>query len=251
MLTYHCSVRVRALEAKATVHPSCRSAAPSPFFDATWTVTGFQMSKYQSVVYLQTNFLIWLKDFWYVGFHMNSESFFSGSHSGAVCVESDGMNGERYVIIPKKCWELLFAVWWRHLVDCIHLLRVWMGSIGIIYCSEECDWVLLDFTLLSVEDESHVHRLCAWSCAGSCHGLHHLFHGWWHHLRFLWLPHSIPESGPSSVERYPGHMMGPRGSVWTYTFPMVLNVVSRDDSRNYGEVWWGFINLGKLLASCQ
>ena len=34
---------------------------------------------------------------------MNSESFFSSSCSGAVCVESDGMNGERYVTIPKKC----------------------------------------------------------------------------------------------------------------------------------------------------
>ena len=104
MLVYHCSVGVRALEAKATGHPSCRSAAPSPFFDAsTWTVTGFQTLKYQSVVSLQTNFLIWLKASWYVGFHMNSESFFSSSHSGAVCVESDGMKGERYVTIPRKC----------------------------------------------------------------------------------------------------------------------------------------------------
>ena len=34
---------------------------------------------------------------------MNSESFLSSCHSGAVCVESDGMNGERYVAIPKKC----------------------------------------------------------------------------------------------------------------------------------------------------
>ena len=34
---------------------------------------------------------------------MNSESFFSSFRSGAVCVESDGMNGERYVTIPKKC----------------------------------------------------------------------------------------------------------------------------------------------------
>ena len=104
MLAYHCSVGVRALEAKATEHPSCRSTAPSPFFDAsTWTVTGFQMSKYWSVVSLQTNFLIWLKASWYVGFNMNSESFFSSSHSGVVCVESDGMKGERYVTIPKKC----------------------------------------------------------------------------------------------------------------------------------------------------
>ena len=34
---------------------------------------------------------------------MNSESFFSSSYSGAVCVENDGMKGERYVTIPRKC----------------------------------------------------------------------------------------------------------------------------------------------------
>ena len=34
---------------------------------------------------------------------MNSESFFSSSRIGAVYVESDGMKGERYVTIPKKC----------------------------------------------------------------------------------------------------------------------------------------------------
>ena len=104
MLAYCCSVGVRALEAKVTGCPSCRSAAPSPFFDAsTWTVMGFQTLKYQGVVSLQTNFLIWLKASWYVGFHMNSESFFSSSHSGVVCVESDGMKGQRYVTIPRKC----------------------------------------------------------------------------------------------------------------------------------------------------
>ena len=46
MLAYHCSVGVRALEAKAMGRPSCRSAAPSPFCDAsTWMTTGFRESK--------------------------------------------------------------------------------------------------------------------------------------------------------------------------------------------------------------
>ena len=51
-LFYHYEQKVGdALEAKATGCPSCRSAAPSPFFDAsTWTVTGFCTLKYQSVV---------------------------------------------------------------------------------------------------------------------------------------------------------------------------------------------------------
>ena len=39
-------------------------------------------------------------------------------------------------------------------MDCIYLLRVWTGSIGIVYCSEECYRVLLDFTFLSIEHKT-------------------------------------------------------------------------------------------------
>ena len=183
MLAYHCSVGVRALEAKATGHPSCRSAAPSPFFDAsTWTVTGFQMSKYWSVVSLQTNFLIWLKASWYVGFHMNSESFFSSSRSGAVCVESDGMKGERYVTIPKKCWSCNL-----------------LSGGGILWIASTffgSGWApLASYTVPKNVTESFLTShfsplntrpcwwLCTWSCVGSGHDLHHL-HRWQHHQRF-------------------------------------------------------------------
>ena len=58
MLAYCCSVGVRALEAKVTGHPSCRSAASSPFFDAsTWTVMGFLNVKVPECGVLTDQFL--------------------------------------------------------------------------------------------------------------------------------------------------------------------------------------------------
>ena len=36
---------------------------------------------------------------------MNSESFRSSSRRGAVNVEREGMNGDRYVVIPKNFWS--------------------------------------------------------------------------------------------------------------------------------------------------
>ena len=36
---------------------------------------------------------------------MNSESFLSSSRRGAVRVESEGMKGDRYVVIPRNFWS--------------------------------------------------------------------------------------------------------------------------------------------------
>ena len=97
---------MRAFEAKATGHPSCRSAAPSPFCDAsTCMVTGFSASKYHSVLSVQTLSFRASKASWYVMFQVNSVSFLRSSHRGGVCVESDGMNGDRYVIILRNRWS--------------------------------------------------------------------------------------------------------------------------------------------------
>ena len=82
-------------------HPSCRSAAPSPFCDAsTCMVTG--VSKYQSVVSMQT---LSLKVSWYVMFQVNSVSFLRSSHRGAMRVESDRMNSDRYIAILRNFWS--------------------------------------------------------------------------------------------------------------------------------------------------
>ena len=89
-----------------TGYPSCRSAAPSPFCDAsTCIVTGFSASKYRSVVSVQTLSLRASKASWYVVFQVNSVSFLRSSHGGAVYVKSDGMNGDRYVVIQRNHWS--------------------------------------------------------------------------------------------------------------------------------------------------
>ena len=158
---------------------------------------GFQMSKYQSAVSLQTNFLIWLKASWYVGFHT-----------------------KRYITIPRKYWSCCLLSGGGILWIASTFLGSGWGSIGIILFQRM--WLSPSWLHTSLcWRQDHVHRLYTWSCAGSCHGLHHLFHEWWHHLQYLWLLHSIPEFGPSSIERYPGHMIGPRGGAQICTFPMV------------------------------
>ena len=91
---------------KATGPSSWMSVAPSPLPDVSiWIVTGFFMLKYLSVVSSHTNDLSLSNVTWYVAFHLYSTSSFSNPLSIAVWEDSCGMNGERYVTIPRKLWN--------------------------------------------------------------------------------------------------------------------------------------------------
>ena len=99
----HCSVGVSDLDAKVTVSSAWMSVAPSLLPDTlTWIVTGFFMWKYLSVVSSHTNDLSLSNATSYVAFQLYSTLVFRSPLSVTVWEDSCGMNGERYVTIPRK-----------------------------------------------------------------------------------------------------------------------------------------------------
>ena len=146
---------------------------------------------------------------------MNSESFFSSSCSGVVCVESGGMKGERYITIPRKCWSCC-------LLSGGGILWIASTFLGVLRLAP-----LASYTVLKNVTESFLtwrfSPLKTSPCSQAVHMKLCRFLSW-SSLSFPWMTTSsvIPMT-PSQHSRiwshhplkeYSGHMIGPRGGIW-------------------------------------
>ena len=161
--------------------------------------------KYLSVMPSHTNDLSLSSATWYVAFQLYSTSFFSNPLSIAMWEDSCGMNGVRYVTIPRKLWSspLVWGagIFWSHwpLMD--------LGGLCACHKHSQGTW----------QSPSWLHTLICWvpvlvtwllakTCVVSCHVSHHPSHAFWCHLQFQCLLCIDQGSGPSFSGRYPVDM---------------------------------------------